>query len=346
MGRITDRRGLRPVLVLTTVAEVLFWTTAQAMPYWALLVTALVGGFLTLPAFAVARQSIAALAPESHRLPAFALDSITTELSFMIGPAAGVLICTTAGARAGMLAVGAGILIAGVGLFVLNPPIRSADEARAGSGVRVPRRTWLKPRFVAVLAVTSAATLVLSGTDVAVVAVLRASGEVEWTGAVLATWAAFSLVGGFAYGTVRRGLSPLTLFAPMALLTIPVGLGGGHWWLLALLLLPAGALCAPTITATADAVSRMIPAAARGEAMGWHNSALTVGVALGAPLAGVVMDWRSPPWGFAAVGGIGVLVALAVLPSELRNRRRDRETPPDPPSETTEPMEPPVPARA
>jgi predicted MFS family arabinose efflux permease len=323
MGRITDHRGLRPVLVLTTVAEVLFWTTAQAMPYWALLVAALVGGFLTLPAFAVARQSIAALAPESHRLPAFALDSITTELSFMIGPAAGVLICTTAGARAGMLAVGAGILISGIGLFLLNPPIRSHEEKPATPGDRVPRSTWLKPRFLAVLAVTSAATLVLSGTDVAVVAVLRETGEVEWTGVVLGTWAAYSLLGGFAYGTAQRRLSPLTLFAPMALLTVPVGLGGHHWWLLALLLLPAGALCAPTITATADAVSRMIPAAARGEAMGWHNSALTVGVALGAPLAGVVMDWQSPPWGFAAVGGVGVLVALLVLPTELRRRRDD-----------------------
>ena len=322
MGRITDQRGLRPVLVLTTVAECLFWFTSPAMPYWALLVAALFGGFLALPAFAVARQSIAALAPESHRLPAFALDSITTEMSFMAGPALGVLISTSAGGHAGMFAVGTGILVSGVGLWVLNPAIRGRDEEPvSASSVRIPRREWMTPRFVGVLAITTAATLVLSGTDVSVVAVLRASGELEWTGAVLGLWAAYSLLGGFVYGTIRRGLSPLTLFAPMALLTIPVGLGGGHWWLLALLIIPAGALCAPTITATADAISRLIPAGARGEAMGWHNSALTVGVALGAPLAGVVMDWQSPPWGFATVGGIGLLVALVVLPAELRNRR-------------------------
>lgn len=324
LGRLTDHKGLRPVLVLTTAAEVLFWFTSPLMPYWALLVAALVGGFLALPAFAVARQSIAALAPESHRLPAFALDSITTELSFMVGPALGVLISTTASARLSMYAVGTGILVSGIGLYLLNPPIRSKDEERLESAARIPRRDWLKARLIGVLAITSAATLVLSGTDVAVVAVLRASGEVEWTGAVLGLWAAYSLIGGFAYGTVKRGLSPITLLVPMAVLTIPVGLGGQHWWLLALLILPAGALCAPTITATADAVSRMTPASARGEAMGWHNSALTVGVALGAPLAGVVMDWQSPPWGFAAVGGVGVLVALLVLPAELRNRRDDR----------------------
>jgi predicted MFS family arabinose efflux permease len=321
LGRVTDRKGLRPVLVLTTVAEVTFWTTAQAMPYWALLMAALVGGFLTLPAFAVARQSIAALAPESHRLPAFALDSITTELSFMAGPALGVLVSTTAGARVAMLAVGAGILLSGIGLYLLNPPIRGKDEKPISAGERVPRSTWLKPRLVAILAITSAATIVLSGTDVAVVAVLQSSGEVEWTGAVLGMWAAYSLLGGFAYGTVKRGLPPLALLAPMALLTIPVGLASGHWWLLALLLLPAGALCAPTITATADAVSRLTPASARGEAMGLHNSSLTVGVALGAPLAGVVMDTWSPAWGFAAVGGVGVVVAVLALPAELRRRR-------------------------
>jgi predicted MFS family arabinose efflux permease len=325
MGRFVDRRGLRPMLILTTIAEVAFWTTAQAAPYWLLLLTATFGGLLSLPAFSVARQSIAALTPEAQRLPAFALDSITTELSFMAGPALGVLIATTAGPRVAMVAIGAGLLLAGIGLYLLNPPIRATDEAPVAAADRMPRSSWLKPQLVAVLAVSMAATVVLSGTDVAVVAVLRHTGELSWTGLVLSLWAVYSLLGGFAYGTIKRGLAPVMLLAPMAVLTIPVGLGGSHWWLLAILLLPAGALCAPTITASADAVSRLTPASARGEAMGLHNSALTVGVATGSPLAGLVMDTWSPAWGFAAVGGLGVLVTLAVLPAERRRRRNDAQ---------------------
>ena len=322
MGRFVDLRGLRPMLVLTTIAEVCYWTTAQAMPYPLLLATAALGGFLSLPAFAVARQSIAALTPEAQRLPAFALDSITTELSFMAGPALGVLVSTTAGPRIGMLGIAGGLLIGGVGLLLLDPPVRSEHEEPAVAGERIPRRVWLRPGLAAVLAVTVASTIVLAGTDVAVIAVLRSTGELAFAGLVASLWAVYSLVGGFAYGTVRRGLSPVTLLAPMAVLTIPVGLGGHHWWLLALLLIPAGALCAPSITASADAVSRMTPASARGEAMGLHNAALTAGVALGSPIAGLVMDAWSPPWGFAAVGGVGVLVTLLVLPAELRDRRR------------------------
>jgi MFS family permease len=327
MGRLTDRKGLRPVLLLTTAAEVVFWVISQGLPYWGLLIAAF-AGFLALPAFSVSRQSIAALTPESHRLPAFALDSMTTELSFMAGPAVGVLIATVVSPRAAMFALAGGILLAGVGLWLLDPPIRAEHEAQVSAGERVPRGSWLKPRFVAILAVTMAATLVLSGTDVSVVAVLRHSGELSWTGVVMSLWALYSLIGGFAYGTVRRGLPAVFLLTPMAALTAVVGFGGGHWWLLALLLIPAGALCAPTITASADAVSRMTPAAARGEAMGLYNSSLTVGVALGGPLAGLAIDHVSPPWGFAAVGTVGLLVALVVLPSELRRHRRataDRE---------------------
>ncbi|MDG4817730.1 MFS transporter [Micromonospora sp. WMMD956] len=326
LGRLVDRRGLRPVLVLTTVAEAIFWSTAPTLPYPVLLPAAFVAGLLALPIFSVIRQSIAALAPPEHRRPAYALDSMSVELSFMVGPALAVAMSTAVSARVTLYAVGAGIVAAGITLWLLDPPTRAADEP-APQRRRVPRREWLTRRMVAVLAVSLATTLVLGGTDVAVVAVLRAGGEVGWTGVVLAAWAVASLVGGFAYGAVSRPVSPLALVTVLSLCTIPVGLGGAHWWLLCLALVPAGMLCAPTLAATADTVSRLVPAEVRGEAMGLHGSAVTVGIALGAPLAGAVIDASAPPWGFVVTGAIGLLVAAAVLPAELR--RRTTSTPVD-----------------
>jgi predicted MFS family arabinose efflux permease len=91
-----------------------------------------------------------------------------------------------------------------------------------------------------------------------------------------------SLVGGFVYGTMHRRSDPPVLLIFMAVLTIPVGLAG-TWCLL----VPSAVFCAPLISSTADHLVRITPPRARGAVMGSHASALTVGSALGAPLAGL-----------------------------------------------------------
>jgi len=320
LGRLIDRRGLRLTLVVTTAAEAVFWVVAPHLAYPLLLVAATLAGLLALPAFSVVRQSLAALVPAGQRRQAYALDSMSVEISFMVGPAAAVLLVTATSARVAMLAIGAGYVLAGAALFLLNPPTRGDDEPVV-AGRPIPRREWLRPRLVVVLAVAAATTLVLAGTDVAVIAALRGVGQVEWTGLVLAMWGACSLAGGFVYGVASRSVTPLTLVALLSLFTIPVGLFGGQWWWLALALVPAGALCAPSLAAAAEAVARLVPAGARGEAMGWHNSAMTAGLAIGAPLAGAVIDASAPAWGFAAIGAAGALVVLAALPVSRRTRR-------------------------
>ncbi|WP_155945591.1 MFS transporter [Micromonospora sp. CNB394] len=322
LGRLVDKRGLRPMLLLTTAISALFWGTAPVLPYPVLLGAALVGGLLTLPVFSVVRQSIAALVPPTRRRQAYALDSMSVELSFMIGPAAAVALSTSVSPTLTMYAVGGGIVLAGLTLLVLNPPTRARDEVTTPAQP-LPRREWLTPRLIGLLAGGAAGTLVIAGTEVAVVAVLRDAGQVEWTGVVLAFWASYSLVGGFTYGALSRPVPSLSLALLLGLVTIPVGLGSGEWWLLALVLLPSGALTAPTVAATADAVSRLVPASVRGEAMGLHGSAMVVGLALGTPLAGAVIDASAPAWGFAATGLLGAVIALAVAPAELRHRRSD-----------------------
>ncbi len=173
---------------------------------------------MLLPTFSVIRQSLAALVPEEHRRPAYALDSMSVEVSFMIGPALAVLLATTVSPRATMYAVGGGIVLAGLLLFVLNPPIRAAHE-EAPSERRVPLRSWLTPRLVGILAISVATTLVLGGTDVAVVAVLREAGQVQFTGA-----GARRVGGVLAGGRLRLRRGPAGAAAGRA----PAGAGPVH----------------------------------------------------------------------------------------------------------------------
>ena len=322
LGRWADRVGMRPIIILTGVADSAFWLLSPRLPFAWLLAAAAVGGVLTLPAFSIVRQALTAMVPEEQRRQAYSLDAMTVELSYMAGPAGAVLLSSTVSATAAMIAIGSGLAASAVLLLVLNPPVRAAHEQPAASAARVPRRSWLRPPLLMAYAIAAASTLVLAGTDVATVAVLRDGGEVGWTGLVLAIWAAASLVGGFVYGTLPRPLGAVGLLAGLSVLTIPVGLAGDVWWLLAIALIPAGALCAPTLTATTEQVSALTPASARGEALGLHGSALTVGMAIGAPLTGAVIDAFGGGWGFAAVGLAGLLIALAALPVVRRARTR------------------------
>jgi MFS family permease len=307
LGRVVDRYGLRPMLVVTTIGEATFWVFARFMSYPMLLVCGFVGGLLVLPAMSIGRQAIAALVPEDLRRTAYSMDSVSTELSFMVGPAAAVLVSTQFSTQTALMTMAAGIVVVGCALYVVNPAVRS--EAEKAAVEKVPRRVWLTPRLVGVLLVGAGAVFILAGTEVAIVAQMQHSGDLSWTGAVVIVWSAGSAVGGLVYGALTRSYRQATLMAWQGVLTIPIGLAGGEWWWLMLALVPAAFLCAPTIAATGEEVARLAPPAARGEATGLQSSAFTLGAAAGAPLVGFVVDHASPGWGFAIAGIGGVLVA-------------------------------------
>ena len=313
MGRTTDRHGLRRTLQVTTLAQGAFWLVAPTLPYALLVPAAFCGGLLSLPLFSVSRQSLAALVPEDRRRTAYSLDSMAVEVSYMVGPAGGVLLATQLSTRLALLAIGASMLLSGLLLYLLDPPVRSDAELREAEGqAPIPRRQWINDRLVVVLVASAGAALVLSGTDIGIVATLRHAGELRWSGLVIAIWCCWSLAGGFVHGSLPRSLPAIALMELLCVLTMPVGLAT-HWWALALALIPAGAMCAPTIAATGEVVSRLAPAAVRGEAMGLHGSALTAGLAVGAPLVGVVVDRSSPAMGFIVAGAAGALLGLIAV---------------------------------
>jgi MFS family permease len=347
-GRAIDRLGLRRALVPSVVAEGVIWGCAPFLPYGALVAASVVGGLLALPVFTVVRQSLSVLLPPERLRSGYAIDSVFVELSFVVGPALGVLVITRASTTWALLGVGAAAVVAGLALMVLDPPTRSEqvrgrrvgpdvdrgeavsghapvaaspaeraaleDGPAAAAGARASGRRpgWLQPGLLAVLGAAVGATVVLFGTDVGIVATLRAVDAAPLTGLVFAAWGVGSVAGGLVYGALPREVHPLWLLLGLAVLTAPVGLATTPW-LLCLAILPAGALCAPVISATAQAVAAMVPEASRGEAMGWHGSALTLGGAVGAPLAGAAIDALGPWAGFTATAAVGLLFAVTGL---------------------------------
>ncbi|OMH24212.1 MFS transporter [Tersicoccus phoenicis] len=364
-GHRVDTVGLRRALIPSVVAEVGIWSVAPFLPYELLIPAAVLGGLFALPVFSVVRQSLAVLVPEEQRRTAYAIDSMGTELVFVIGPATGVLLATTVGTQVGLVLVGVCASLAGALLMWFNPPTRSsqvgrrddatADERRRRQDTEAMqtlapaevaaatdaitsslplitasqpvvgsrRRSWLTPAIVAVLGAAAAVGLLLSGTDVGFVAVLRESDDVDSLGLVFLFWCLASVVGGLTYGVLDRPVSPLLLLAGMSLVTIPLALATDPLTLGLLSILP-GLLCAPTLTACSERVADLVGEARRGQAMGWYGSALTTGSALGSPTIGIAIDVFGPGAGFIGAGSLALVLALVGLALVGGRARVDR----------------------
>ena len=332
-GRVLDRRGVRRAVAPSIVATGLVWTTLPFLPYAVLLPACVLGGLFAVPTFSILRQALIAAVPDERRRTALSLDSVLVELSFMIAPAVAVWAAATYDTRWVLFTLAVLSLLAAVVVYVVDPPMRSAsaddplahdapsalDEDSSRDHPESAGR-WVSLGVVAVLGAAAASTVVLAGTDVAIVAALRSTGDAAAIGWVLSVWGAGSLLGGLVYGAWHRSISVFWLLGGLALSTIPVALAGSLGWLVVLLFV-CGVLCAPTITATVDHLSRLVPERSRGEAMGWHGSAMTAGQAIGAPLAGYAIDHAGWGWGFISVSLFGLaIVVIGAVGEQLRRR--------------------------
>jgi len=360
-GRRVDTVGLRTALIPSVISETVIWSIVPHVSYQWLLPLVFVGGLLTLPIFSVVRQSLGVLAEGDQRRTAFALDAITTEFVFMIGPAAGAVVATSGHTTAGLTVVGVATSLAGLFLMWFNPPTRSRDQtvecvedeqhaaevavvstapahvqeaaaelAPAGAATSAAQGglrgrlaggfAWFTATVAALFAVAAGAGMVLSGTDVGIVAALETGGHQSEIGIVFVFWCAASVLGGLIYGAMHRPIPPVILLLGMAALTLPMAFAHDTWTLAFISVLP-GLLCAPVLSAASEKVADLVSEERRGEAMGWYGSALTAGVALGSPLAGVFIDIMGPSGGFVSVGAAGVLLCLVGLALQQRRRR-------------------------
>ena len=317
-GRRLDQVGVRRTIGPQLVVLAGVWSVAPWLSFWPLLVLYVVAGLATLGTFSIVRQILITAVPDDQRKTALSLDALSTELSFMIGPVLGVLLATSLPTSWAILVTQFASILGGVLLWVRNPSVAlEADHPTE----RTTWRHWMTPGVAAVLAASAAATLVLTGTDLGIIAALRSMGQQSSIGWVLAVWGLGSATGAIVYGALRQTIPVFWLLLALGLTTVPVAFADEPI-LLSVLLFVAGFLCAPTVTATVDHLSRIVPANVRGEAMGWHGAAMTFGSAIGSPVAGVAIDHQGWQAGFLVTAAVGVVVGILGL---LVIARRGRE---------------------
>ncbi|MGW5335460.1 MFS transporter [Streptomyces bauhiniae] len=313
-GRLADRYGQRAVLMPGVVLHAAAGLTLTALalahaPLWALFAAAVPTGASVPQVGPMVRARWGTRLEGSPLLStAAAFESVTDELTFVVGPLLATALCTAVTPWAGLVTEAALTLIGGL-LFAAQrgtqPPVpprgeatRDAAHARV-SALRVPGVRVLIVTFLGIGAV-------YGGMQVSLAAFTESIGEPGLNGVLYGVFAAGNMLSGVVCGAVAWKSSPrrrlMTGYAALALATSAL------WTvhsvpLLAALGLLVGMCIAPSLITGYTLVEDLVPVGARTEAFTWLTGAVALGQAAAVTVAG---QWEDRLW-----DGAGFLVPMA-----------------------------------
>ena len=267
-------------------------------PVVVLLAVAAVAGCALPPISSVMRTMWPSLLKRREELltTAFALDAVIVELVFVTGPAT-VALLTALLAPAAALILSAVVALGGTLVFATRAPTRAraAVPQTAGGGYF---RALRSPGLLTLVLGLLPLGVTLGATEVVLPAFSEEQGDRALAGVLLTVWSLGSAAGGIAYGAGNWTLPLADRFLRFALVLpltlLPLALAPSVAVML-VLLLPAGAVIAPTLAAGNQLVGDVTPPGQQTEAYTWPLTALVLGVALGNAAAGIVIelaDWR------------------------------------------------------
>jgi MFS family permease len=320
-GWTLDRGRGRLLVAITMLVEGFFWLIAGHLSYVTLLFVAVATSAFALPSYTLPRWAIATQVDEATRQAAYSVDSMCSEVSYMVGPPAVVLLASSWGIRPTFAVLSGMTVLVGFAYLRTTRTARvqagqSAPEVPVASSETDPRALSAVRAAMGPLVVVGATTTLLGATDVLLIAMIRSHHEMNQLAIVILAWCASSIVGAvvFAAGALPGGAAGL--FGAMALCTTFIGLASS-WWQAALLVIPSGFLNAPVLAASAHWLNRVVPPRLRGRFTGWHTLALTIGLAIGSPAGGLLADNTSRWLAFCLLGLFGLLAALVAAALSL-----------------------------
>ncbi|WP_067168514.1 MFS transporter [Microtetraspora niveoalba] len=294
-GRLADRYGQARVLVPQSAVH--------GLALGALLVLA--SAHASLPLLVLTAALVGASAPQvgamvrarwAHRLrgastldTAFAVESITDELTFAFAP---VLLVALATGFSPVVALLAALALSVVGTLLFAAVRTGAPEPRPAG----PRSSGgvLGLRGVALVAAAFVAMgSVFGSLQVGVTSMTAELGRPGLAGAVYGTLAVASAAGGFLYGAVRwKAGAPARLATGLPLLGVATSafIFAGNVPLLYCAAALAGFVIAPVLITGFTIVEGLVPDGVRTEAFTWLIGANGLGIAAGSLAAGQLVD--------------------------------------------------------
>ncbi|OQD55753.1 MFS transporter [Streptomyces phaeoluteigriseus] len=332
-GRLADRYGQRAVLVPGVLVHSLSGLVLTALalghaPLWALFVAAVPTGASVPQVGPMVRARWGVRLKGSPLMTtAAAFESVTDELTFVVGPLLATALCTAVNPAAGLVTEASLTLIGGL-LFAAQkgtqPSVAVDGHARVehASALGIP---GVRVLIVAFLGIGS----VFGGMQVSLAAFTESIGEPGLNGVLYGTFAAGNMLSGLVCGAVAWKSAPqqrlVVGYAALALTAS--GLWAAHSvLLLAGLGLLVGMCIAPALITGYTLVEGLVPAGARTEAFTWLTGAVALGQAAAVTAAGQLEDrfWDGAGFLVPLAGTVLALGTLLALRSRLVARPRGR----------------------
>ena len=316
-GRLIDRTGPHRLLMVTGVVQPLallgVLLSAHAhLPFAVTAVCASLAGLFASPITTLTRTIWRhRFESEDDRRTAFALDAVTIELNFTLGP---VIVATMLAYTSPMGAFGLAIGVVAVAVMVYLASGALAHVRRVEAAERHLFGPLTEVRLWLVLAATFGTAMALGILEVGYPAYATLLATPALAGILLAINSLGSALGGALYGGMHfRAPVERQYAAILGLMCVPLFLHAVFQQPVAfgVLAFVAGALIAPSITAQSVLVSRLAPAKYATEAFTWSSTFIVSGLGAGMATGGALVEssgLRAP----FALGGI-VVAAMSVM---------------------------------
>ena len=329
VSKLVDRRGQRRVLpplaaFSTSMLLALIIAVYMSAPVPLLFILAALAGTMpSMPAMIRARWiQLFRGKPQLHT--AFSLDTVITELAFVIGPPLAIGLSISVFAQAGPLAAVL-LLMVGVTAFLMQ---RQTEPKVVVGTARSTGSTLLIPGVPTIVLALLAMGVIGGSVDVAVVAFANAQGWPASASFILATYALGSLIAGLTFGALRASMpidQQFFIGALVTAVTAVLPILSPNVYVLSGMLFLAGMSFAPTMVIIMNLGTMIVPPSRITEGFTWMSTGVSIGVALGGVLAGLVIDACGAQAGFGVAIVAGLAMVLIVL-SGLRILRTSSAT--------------------